>query len=52
VFAWNFVTTLAAGDYVELLFQSNGSNTTVPYIAGSGQVPATPSAMVTVTQVR
>jgi hypothetical protein len=52
VFAWNFVTTLAAGDYVELLYQSNGTGTTVPYIAGSGQVPATPSVIITVTQVR
>lgn len=52
VFAWNFVTTLAAGDYVELLYQSNGTNTTIPYIAQSGEVPATPSAILTVQQVR
>jgi hypothetical protein len=52
VIAWNFVTTLAAGDYVELLHQSNGTNTTISYVAGSGQVPATPSAILTVTQVR
>lgn len=52
VVAWNFVTTLNAGDYVELLYQSSGTGTTIPYVAGSGEVPATPSAILTVTQVR
>lgn len=54
VASWNFVLTLAANDYVQIMFQSPDTNMRV--IAFGTQTnparPAVPSAIVTVTQVR
>jgi len=54
VAAWNFVLTLAANDYVQIMLQSPDTNMRV--IASGTQSnparPAVPSSIVTVTQVR
>jgi hypothetical protein len=50
--SWNFVKTLSAGNYVELVWQSNQANTTFPTIAAAGNIPLSPSVIMTVTQVR
>jgi hypothetical protein len=50
--SWNFVKTFSAGDYVELVWESNQANTTFPTIAAAGNVPICPSIIFTVQQVR
>jgi hypothetical protein len=47
----NFVLTLAAGDYVELMWQVQNTSISLPYYAISAPQPATPSLIVTVSQV-
>jgi hypothetical protein len=44
-------TATAAGDYYEIAHQSNAANSTLEYIAGSGNYPAAPSIIVAVKQV-
>lgn len=39
-----------AGDYYEIAHQSNAANSTLEYIAASGNIPAAPSIIVVVTQ--
>lgn len=55
VAAWNFVKTFNAGDKCELVWKSNQSSTTFPYLlSGSGSPPAPvtiPALIVTVTHV-
>lgn len=51
VAAWNFIDSLNAGDYLEIAYQSTSANTTYPYIVASGNIPAIPSVIVTLTQV-
>ena len=41
-----------SGDYYEIAHQSNASNSSLEYIAASGNYPAAPSLIVTVQQVR
>ena len=41
-----------AGDYYEIVHQSDAANSTLEYIAASGNYPAAPSIIVTVQQVR
>jgi hypothetical protein len=41
-----------AGDYYEIAHQSNAANSTLEYIAASGNYPAAPPIIVTVQQVR
>jgi hypothetical protein len=41
-----------AGDYYEIVHQSDAANSTLEYIAASGNIPATPAIIVTVSQVR
>lgn len=50
--AWNFIKTFNAGDYAEIAWQSDLSTTTFPFIPASGNIPAIPSIIVTVNQVR
>jgi len=48
---YNFAFPFNAGEYVELWYHTNTANTSFPYtVAGSG-FPATPSIIVTVTQI-
>lgn len=49
VAAWNFVLVLEAGDYFELAWQSSDTNVVVPYVTASGNIPAIPSIILTVT---
>lgn len=51
VAAWNIVVDCAAGDHLEISYQSNSSATTYPFIAASGNIPAVPSIIATVTQI-
>jgi hypothetical protein len=52
VAAWNFVVDAAANDYFELVWQSSGGHTKLLTEAASGNYPAIPSIILTVTQVR
>jgi hypothetical protein len=49
--AWNFVLVMEAGDYFELAWQSPDTNVVIPYVAASGNIPAIPSIIMTVTWV-
>jgi hypothetical protein len=49
--AWNFVDTFTSGSYVEIAYQSNQTNTEFQYVAATGNIPAIPSIIATVTQV-
>jgi hypothetical protein len=52
VAAWNFVENAIANDYFELCWQSTSGDAVLLAEAASGNVPAIPSVIVTVTQVR
>lgn len=52
VAAWNFMKTFNAGDYAEIVWQSDLSTTTFPFEPATGNFPAVPSIIVTVNQVR
>jgi hypothetical protein len=49
--AWNFVLVMEAGDYFELAWQSPDTAVFVPYVAATGNIPAIPSIILTVTWV-
>jgi hypothetical protein len=49
--AWNFVDTFTSGSYVEIAYQTNQTNTEFQYIAATGNIPAIPPIIATVTQV-
>ena len=49
--AWNFVLVMEAGDYFELAWQSPDTAVFVPYVAPTGNIPAIPSIILTVTWV-
>lgn len=49
--AWNYLITLAAGDYVELMFSVDDTLAQLTYAAAAAPVPAIPSVILTVTQV-
>lgn len=49
--AWNFVLVLKAGDYFELAWESSDTNVIIPYVAATGNIPAIPSIILTVTWV-
>lgn len=49
--AWNFMTYLNEGDYVELMWQSDNPNTQIVSAPPAGNIPAIPSIITTITQV-
>jgi len=49
VAAWNFVLSLQAGDYFELVYSVSNTNIQFPAIAAASPVPAIPSVILTVT---
>jgi hypothetical protein len=51
VAAWNFVLVLEANDYFELAWESSDTNVVIPYVTASGNIPAIPSIILTVTWV-
>jgi hypothetical protein len=52
VLALNLWDNATAGDYYELTYQSDSSNTSFATIAASGNIPRSPGIIVTVNQVR
>jgi hypothetical protein len=51
VAAWNYVDSLAANDYIEIIWQAADVNMQLAYDTGSGNYPAIPSVIATLTQV-
>ncbi len=51
VAAWNFVDTFNSGSYAEIAYQSDQSTTQFLYAGATGNIPAIPSIIVSVTQV-
>lgn len=49
--AWNFVFVMKNGDYFELAWQSSDTAVVAPYVAASGNIPAIPSIILSVTWV-
>ena len=49
--AWNWVLTLAAGDYIEIAWQSPDTNVILLAAPASGNIPEIPSVILTVTYV-
>jgi hypothetical protein len=47
---WDITTS--TGDYFEIAYQSNDDGTTYQYIPATGNIPASPSIILTVNQVR
>ena len=50
--AWNYVVDAAANDYYELVWEATDSNIQLINQAAGGNIPSTPSIILTVTQVR
>ena len=51
VASWNFVLTLAANDYLQLMWESNSTSVSIAAAAAGGTYPATPSIILTAQQV-
>jgi len=51
VAAWNWVLTLAANDYFEIVWQSPSTGTVLLAEAATGNIPEIPSVIITVTWV-
>jgi len=52
VSSWNYVTDAAASDYFELCWQTSNTDIQLINVVATGNIPGTPSVIVTVTQVR
>lgn len=52
VASWNFVISVAAGDYVEIFWMTDNANIVAEHLDATATVPATPSVIMTATQVR
>ena len=50
--AWNYVVNAAANDYYELVWEATDTNVQLINQPASGNIPSTPSIILTVTQVR
>ena len=50
--AWNYVVNANANDYYELVWQTTDANIKLINDAAGGNIPSTPSIILTVTQVR
>ena len=51
IVAWNLYATLAANDYVQLYWQSTGTTVSLETIAAAGDVPRSPSVILTVNRI-
>jgi len=49
--SYNFAYPFTAGEYVELWYHTSTANTSFPYSAAGSGFPATPSIVLTVTQI-
>jgi hypothetical protein len=52
VSSWNYVVDSAANDYYELVWQTSNTAIQLINVVATGNIPGTPSVIVTVTQVR
>jgi len=52
IIALNVWDSGSVGDYFQLAYQSDSANTTYQYIAATGNIPASPSIVLTINQVR
>jgi hypothetical protein len=50
--SWNYVVDSVANDYYELCWQTSNTDIQLINVAATGNIPGTPSVIVTVTQVR
>lgn len=51
VAAWNFFVNLTAGQYVEIMWATTDTNSSLLYAASTALHPATPSVIATINQV-
>lgn len=51
VAAWNFIDQLSANDYLEIVWQSSDTTVSAYATTASGNIPAIPSTIATLTQV-
>ena len=51
VAAWNFFVYLTSGQYVEIMWATTDTSTSLLYAAATGLHPATPSVIATINQV-
>jgi hypothetical protein len=49
--AWNFMLTLKAGDYVQLIWSSSSTNVVLAAFAASSPVPAIPSIILSINWI-
>jgi len=49
--SWNFLCHMNANDYLEIKWSCDSTDGLLHYDAGSGQIPATPSVIATLTQI-
>jgi hypothetical protein len=52
VAAWNFIVSVAAGDYVEIAWFTDNVNIILEHEASTAQTPAIPSVIMTAVQIR
>jgi hypothetical protein len=51
VAAWNYVDTFNAGDYIEIIWQSDDTNMQLAFDAAASNYPSIPSVIATLTQI-
>jgi hypothetical protein len=52
VAAWNFIQTVSANDYIEMIFKTDNANIVFEYEAATVNSPAIPSVIITAQQIR
>ena len=52
VAAWNFIQTVAANDYIEIVWLTDNANIVLEYDAAASPAPAIPSVIITAQQIR
>lgn len=52
VASWNFIVSVTAGQYVELVFKTDNANIVIEHENASANSPAIPSLILTAVQVR
>lgn len=52
VAAWNFIVSVAAGDYVEIVWFTDNANIILEYEAANATHPSIPSVIMTAQQIR
>lgn len=52
VAAWNFIESVAAGDYMEIYWLTDNANIRLEHVDEASPVPAVPSVIITAQQIR